>query len=128
MANLVVSKKCIGGIYTWSAATGVVGNYAMQVSIPGKAVIDRFWIKTIITGVSAGGGTGSFTLGIGGQLLMVPNAAPAFSSVFPMLAGVDFNANPFVVVTTTQIYFNIAIAPWTAGQIAFVCEYTYMDI
>ena len=58
--KLIVSKKCVGGLYTFNAkiANGVPANYAMGVSIPANCVIDRFWAKTIISGVSAGGGTG----------------------------------------------------------------------
>ena len=128
MANLVVSKKCIGGIYRWSKAQSVVGSYDMGITIPQFAVIDRFWTKGIVTGVSAGGGTGSFVLGTSPIILMNAIVAPGFVAGNCM-QGIDFNANPTPVPTSQQrIFFVIAVADWTAGQIAFACEYTYMDI
>jgi len=127
MANLVVSKKEIGGLYDFAVNGGVAGSIAMNVWLPGKCVVDRLWTKTITTVTSAGAATIALTFDNAGPYGMVPFPFGAFTTG-TCLAGVDFNANPTLLATGIQMYFVIGTANLTAGKIAFIVEYTQMDI
>jgi hypothetical protein len=126
MSLLVVSKKTQGGEYNFATGGGAIGTIGLGVFIPNNAVINRFWVKTLATGVS-GGGTGGFTFGIAGPAALVPLAAGAFI-IGAALQGVDFDANPLIMVATSEITFTIAGFVWTAGRITFGCDYTEMDV
>lgn len=126
MSQLVASSKTVAGEFNFATAGGAIGTVGLGVFIPDRSVINRFFVKTLVTGVS-GGGTGGFTFGIAGPAALVPLAAGAFI-LGTALQGVDFDGNPLIMVATSEIVFTIAGFVWTAGRIAFVIDYTEMDL
>jgi hypothetical protein len=137
MAFLVASKKTQVAIYDFAndPSAGAIGTVDLLVYFPPNSLVTRCAAITYTSPIGPGGAIIGAILAVTGSPLVPPANIVVAQAVGAYVAGqaiegVDLNANPLLLppLLTFSIQMTIAVAPITAGKIAFEVDYTEIAI